>query len=108
MIATLTAFIKSFFLGLIISMANLIVDIAQNGYNGFIDFVAGAVGLFPDGPALPTFISTPTGQTFAAFLNGLNWVFPVGYLLSMVQWTAEGYLLFLFVAPLARLFKLVT
>lgn len=108
MVAALTSFIKSFFLGLIISMANLIVDVAQNGYNGFIDFVAGVVGMFPTGPALPSIASTPTGSAFVSFLSALNWIFPISFMLSMIQWCAEGYLLFLFVAPLARLFKLVT
>lgn len=108
MIATLTMFIKSFFAGLIISMANLIVDIAQNGYDGLIDFICGVVGMFPTGPALPSVAATPTGQTFQLFLQCLNWIFPVGFMLSMIQWSAEGYLLFLFVAPIARFFKLVT
>lgn len=108
MIATLTTFIKSFFAGLIISMANLIVDVAQNGYEGLIDFICGVVGMFPSGPELPPLASTPSGVTFQYFLQCLNWIFPVGFMLSMIQWSAEGYLLFLFVAPIARFFKLVT
>lgn len=108
MVAALTGFFKSFLLGLIVHMANLIVDVINGGYEGLIDFAVGVVGMFPDGPALPPMISTPTGQTFVVFLTTLNWVFPVSYFLSLVTWIAQGYILFLFVAPLARLFKLVT
>lgn len=102
------SFISGFLLSLIIKMANLIIDVFQGGYDGLIDFAVSVVGLFPTGPALPALMSTPTGQTFTVFLTTLNWVFPVSYMLSMVQWMAQGFILYLFIAPVARFFKLLT
>lgn len=108
MVASITGFIKGFFLSLIIKMMNLITSVAQDGYDGFIDFIVGVIGLFPDGPALPSIAATPTGEIWLQFLSALNWAFPISLLLSIIQWTAEGYLLFIFISPIARLFKLVT
>lgn len=108
MVNLITTFISNFFLGLIIKMANLIIDIAQNGYDALIDFIISVIGLFPTGPALPPIAATPAGETFTVFLSALNWFFPIAFMLDMIQWLATGYVLFLFVAPIARFFKLVT
>ena len=106
--SALANFIQNFFLSLIIKLANLFVDVAQNGYDGFIDFVVSVIGMFPDGPALPSFASTQSGIVFTQFLSALNWLFPIDFMISMVAWLAQGYLLFIFISPIARLFKLVT
>jgi len=108
MVNAITTFISNFFLGLIIRLHNLLVELLQNGYDGMIDFMISIIGLFPDGPPLPAIVSTPVGETFTVFLSALNWFFPISFMLDMVQWLATGYVLFLFVAPIARFFKLVT
>lgn len=107
-ISVLTNFISGFFLNLIIKMANLVVDVLQFGFDGFINFALNVIGFFPDGPALPPLEATPTGAIFQEFLIALNWFFPVDFLIAIIGWLSTGYILFLFVAPLARLFKLVT
>lgn len=108
MVNAITTFISNFFAGLIIKLVNLFISFAQDGYNGMIDFMVSVVGLFPDGPPLPSMLETPGGASFAMFLQGLNWLFPMSYMVSMLEWVASGYILFLFIAPLARFFKLVT
>lgn len=87
---------------------NLFIDLIQSCLDLFFAFALSIVSLFPSGAPVPSFGSTPSSAAFSAFINGLNWFFPIGYLVSVVTFFVTAMLAYFFIAPLARWFKLLT
>ncbi len=88
---------------------NIIVDFVQVLFDYIVQFALWVVGLFPSGAAIPVYSdATPTGSTFSAFVNVLNWFFPIGYFVSLLTVFAAACVAYFVIAPLARWVKLLT
>ncbi|MGB4600245.1 MAG: hypothetical protein WBI04_09795 [Trichlorobacter sp.] len=87
---------------------NSAVSLLQIFSDTLVDFIISVVSLFPVGSSMPQLPAAPTGGTFVVFLQTLNWLFPVFFMVQLITWVASGMLLYLVIAPLARWFKLLT
>lgn len=103
--AALALWLKSFFGSYLIHLYNAGIDLLQSISDALADFVLSIIGLLPQGSGLPSMVITPTGSTFSLFLQCLNWVAPISYMVQLVSWSVAGMLLYIAIAPIARWVK---
>lgn len=103
--AALAAWIKSFFTSYLVHLYNIVIDALQGISDTLADFVLSVISMFPSGTGLPSMVATPAGSAFTVFLQCLNWIVPVSYLVQLVSWSVAGMLLYVAIAPLARWVK---
>ena len=89
-------------------------------YNNGIDFInavisaictaaLAVINMFPAGSPVPSPLVSPAASpTLAAFINALNWFFPIGYFVSLLTFVAAAMIAYFTIAPVARWFKLLT
>lgn len=106
--AAFANWLASLFESILAKGYNLLIDLLQGAFDGLMTAIVAFVSLFPSGSPLPTGPATPTGSFFDQAINAINWVFPVGYMLSLVTFLVGGYLSYIIIAPLARWLKLLT
>ncbi len=87
---------------------NLFIDLLQSILDLLVTFALSIVAMFPAGSAVPSFGSTPDGPAFNAFLNALNWFFPISYLVTIVTFLVGAMIAYFVIAPVARWVKLLT
>lgn len=88
---------------------NALIDLLQSFSDVLIDFILVVVSLFPQVNLMTAGQpSSPSGEAMSIFLQTLNWIFPVSYLLDLVAFGSAAMLAYFFIAPLARWFKLLT
>lgn len=101
----LIGFVKS----VIIWLYNNLVDFAQVAIDLFVDFILSVITIFPQGSDVPSMHDVlPSGPVWDFFLNSLNWLFPIGYLLDLSGFVLGAVLIYFTMAPLARWLKLLT
>jgi hypothetical protein len=90
---------------------NIVIDSIQVVFDYCVTFALYVVSLFPTGAAVPTFgepVPTATNAAWPAFLNAVNWFFPVGYFVTLLTAFAAAAVAYFVIAPLARWVKLLT
>lgn len=102
--AWLMGFAKSF----IIWLLNGGVDLINASISGFVSFVLGIIGMFPSGSNMPSLPTIPSGSSWVAFINAINWFFPLDFLVQILTFSSTAMLAYLAIAPLARWIKLLT
>lgn len=100
--AAFASWLKAFFSSWFVSSANSIIDLCQAAFDGLVTIVIAIVALLPAGDPFPEIPSTPTGTTLGYVLQALNWVFPVGYLITVSAFIVAGYLAYVAFSLIGR------
>ena len=83
------------------------IDLLQALNDSLVTFIMSIVTLFPSGTPVPDGPIKPVGDTVSVFINCLNWLFPVQYLMTVSAFVVGGMLAYIIIAPLARWAKLL-
>jgi hypothetical protein len=86
---------------------NTFIDLFQSVSNGLADFIIALVSLFPTGSSVPSLPVTPVGSVADSFLQVLNWLCPISFVVSCVGFIAAGMLAYITIYPLAKRFGLL-
>lgn len=87
---------------------NIGIDFLQALNDSLVTFIISVVSLFPSGSPVPDGPVKPVGDTVDIFLNCLNWLFPLQYLMIVSGFIVAGMLSYVIIAPLARWAKLLS
>lgn len=86
---------------------NCAVDLLNVCISGICSFAVSVVSLLPETQILPSAPDAPTSVLFDNVVTALNWLFPMGYFVSMVGFFVAAIILYATVAPVLRWFKLL-
>ena len=87
---------------------NILIDFIQAIIDAVPSVITTIVSLFPASTPFPNLVTTPTGQTFVAFMSTLNWIAPIGFFVTAAAFMAFAITAYWIIAPVARWFKLLT
>ena len=105
----LTSWLLGFGTTFLAWLSNLAIDTINALINAISTAAISVVSLFPAASSTPSPLAMPaTSPTLSAFINGLNWFFPIGYLVTVVTFVAGTIVSYFIIAPLARWFKVLT
>lgn len=110
MLAALTQWLLNWTSYLGIVCLNFLIDFLQVAFDGLMSFVAYVVGLFPDcvGSACMETVSLSSGAATTLLIHAINWLFPVSFFVSLINFTTCGLMALIVIMPLARWLKLIT
>ena len=105
------SWLMGFVSGALTWLYNYLIFLLQHLSDAVVDLIMLIVSMFPQAcivpmPSVPSLASS-SASVAVFFLQALNWLFPLSYLITVVQWLTCGMLLFIVVAPLARWAKLL-
>lgn len=105
------SWLMGFVSGALTWLYNFLIYLVQHLSDALVDLILFIVTLFPQAcivpmPSVPSLSGSAT-SVGVFFLQALNWLFPVSYLITVVQWLTCGMMLFIMIAPLARWAKLL-
>lgn len=106
--APLISWLVGFAAVFLVAQTNAGVKIFQKIIDSLVTFTISVVSMFPAGPSLPSIPSAPTDGVAVVFFQTLNWLFPIAYLVTCVQFITAGLLAYFVISPLARLVKLLS
>lgn len=104
---TLITWLGNFAVKFIDMLYNGLIDLIQVVSDSLADFCVFIVSMFPTGSGIPESVSAPSSAAFTMFIQCLNWIAPVQFMVSLVVWLTSGMLLYVAIAPLARWAKLL-
>lgn len=108
-LADFSAWFDTFTKTAITWLYNSFLDMVQAIFDGVCIAVTTVVSLFPAATSTPSPLLAPASSaTLSAFINALNWFFPIGYFVTLVTFAATAVIAYFTIAPLARWFKLLT
>lgn len=111
MMGEFASWLMGFVAGALTWLYNYLIILLQHLSDSLVELVKLVVTMFPQAcvvpmPQLPN-LGPAAGSILVFFLHALNWLFPMAYIITVVQWLTCGMLLFIVIAPLARWAKLL-
>ncbi|MBT1071625.1 hypothetical protein [Pelotalea chapellei] len=93
----------------LVAQTNAGMKLLQGVFDTIITFSIQFISLFPDcvGSCLEAVNAPVSGAVLNSFLMALNWVFPVTFFISLVNFMTCGLMAFVAIAPVARWLKLL-
>jgi hypothetical protein len=110
MLAAFTSWLLGWASYLGITCLNYAIDFLQVCFDGLCAFAAYVVGLFPDcvGASCMETVTLTTGAFTTLLIHVINWLFPVSFFVSLINFTTCGLMALIVIMPVARWLKLIT
>lgn len=108
-LSSLTAWLLTFGKTFLSWVYNVGIDFLNALISAVCTAAVSVISLFPAGNPVPVPLASPAASpTLAAFINALNWFFPIGYFVTVVTFVTAAMASYFIIAPVARWFKLLT
>lgn len=107
MLAALCSWLLAWGKTLAVGIINFLVDCINAAIVAFVALITAIANLLPAGSLMPSLPPVPESGAWAATLQTLNWLFPVGFIINCFAFITTALLAYVMIAPLARWAKLL-